>query len=88
MPLTNDDLAMLLSALAQTPQFQFLDQLMAQQGGADPGAEVPAAEAPPEAGAEDDLSDVQDLLVDEGSDDAAPDPAGEAPPAEEPPAEE
>jgi hypothetical protein len=102
MPLTNDDLAMLLSALAQTPQFQFLDQLMAQQdpgpeAGEDPGMEPGAEEvpegmgeeAPPEAGPDDDLGDVQDLLVDEGGDEGGEEaPAEEAHPEEAPPEDE
>ncbi len=103
MPLTNDDLAQLLAALAETPQFKFLDQLM-QQGEAagdepegDPlaGADEPPADLgaePPAdmpAGPDDDLSDVQDLLVDEGGDEPpAEEPPAEEPPAEEPPAED
>jgi hypothetical protein len=49
MSLTNDDLAQLLSAIAQTPQFQFLDQIMSQSASADdPGTELtePAAAVP------------------------------------------
>ena len=98
MPLTNDDLAQLLSELAETQQFKFLDQLM-QHGesmqdepdGDEMGAEFGAEEQPPVAEAatdpgDDDLGDVQDLLVDEGGEDEEL-PPEEGPPAEAPPEE-
>jgi hypothetical protein len=59
----------------------------------EPGAEeVPEGmgeEAPPEAGPDDDLGDVQDLLVDEGGDEGGEEaPADDAPPEESPPEDE
>ena len=51
MSLTHDDLAQLLSAISQSPQFQFLDQLMTQtQAASDPvTAPEPTPAPPPES---------------------------------------
>lgn len=69
MPLTNDDLAQLMAALAETPQFQFLEQLMQSETEPMAGGEDDSfgGEAPPEAGFDDgggqeDLADVQDVM--------------------------
>lgn len=89
--LSNDDLAQIMQAIAETPQFQFLTQAMNAGGdtGADPGGDdIPGdgGALPPNgdasAGGEgggDDLADLNDLLVDpaDGGD------AGGAPPKEE-----
>jgi len=73
MPLSNEDIGQLLSALAETPQFKFLDSLMAQgeggpEGGEDAGGGLEPAPDGGGFGEEEqggDLNDVQDLLVDD-----------------------
>jgi hypothetical protein len=78
--LDQDTVAQLMAAISETPQFQFLDQLMQQQQAAAPeegledGAGPPDAsmepptEAPPEeataGGDDEDLGDISDLIVD------------------------
>lgn len=47
MPLDNQTLAQLMTALAETPQFQFLDQLMREQTAPQMGAEEPGFEGEP-----------------------------------------
>lgn len=80
MALSNEDIGQIMQAITSTPQFQFLEQLMAQEQGAgeQPGAGEPDGdEAPPPDAmppAEDDLSDLDDLMVDDQG-------GGEVPPA-------
>ena len=83
MPFSNEDIGQILSALQELPQFQFLDQLMQQQQqGAGAGDAAPVDDMAGEAsaddfGGDDDLSDLQDLLIDEpGDDQPAPGPDG------------
>lgn len=73
MPFANEDLGQLLAALAETPQFKFIDQLMQQQqGGGEPAGDEFAE------GGDDDLGDVNDMLVDdEGGDEGYDDGGGE-----------
>jgi hypothetical protein len=88
MALSNEDIGQIMQALTSTPQFQFLEQMMAQQQGAGDqageGVEPDGDEAPPPDAmppAEDDLNDMDDLMVgDEGGEGAPP----AAPPEEEP----
>ena len=80
MALSNEDIGQIMQAITSTPQFQFLEQLMAKEQGAgeQPGAEPDGDEAPPPDAmppAEDDLGDMNDLMVgDEGGE------GGEMPP--------